>query len=92
MPYLPLENWSEHRRLGLPFWEIPASSSLMETMPDWTKDSYKEAQKPGYFPQRMVYPNSLSNADPEGYKKALSLMGTDKNDALTPLWWAIGGH
>ena len=92
MPYLPLENWSDHRRLGLPFWEIPASSSLMETMPDWTKESYKEAQKPGLFPQRMVYPNSLSNADPEGYKKALSLMGTDKNDAVTPLWWAIGGH
>ena len=92
MPYLPLENWSEHRRLGLPFHEIPASSSLMETLPDWTKDSYKEAQKPGLFPQRMVYPNSLSNADPEGYKKALSLMGTDKNEAVTPLWWAIGGH
>ena len=92
MPYLPLENWSDHRRLGLPFWEIPASSSLMETMPDWTKESYKEAQKPGLFPQRMVYPNSLSNAEPEGYKKALSLMGTDKNDAVTPLWWAIGGH
>lgn len=92
MPYLPLENWSEHRRLGLPFWEIPVSSSLMENMPDWTKDSYQGAQKPGHFPQRMVYPNSLSNADPEGYKKALSLMGTDKNNAVTPLWWAIGGH
>lgn len=92
MPYLPLENWSEHRRLGLPFWEIPVSSSLMEDMPEWTKESYKDTQKPGYFPQRMVYPNSLSNADPNGYKKALSLMGTDKNDAVTPLWWALGGR
>lgn len=92
MPYLPLENWSEHRRLGLPFWEIPVSSSLVEDMPDWTKESYQGPQKPGHFPQRMVYPNSLSNADPEGYKKALSLMNTDKNDAVTPLWWAIGGH
>lgn len=92
MPYLPLENWSEHRRLGLPFWEIPVSSTLMENMPDWTKDSYKSAQKPGYFPQRMVYPNSLENADPDGYKKALSLLVKANNDAVTPLWWAIGGH
>lgn len=90
-PWLPLENLSDHRRLGLPFWEIPASTTLLSYMSDWTLTSYQGAQKPGYFVQRMRYPSSLNNADPEGYAAAVEFLG-GSDTGVTPLWWAIGGH
>ena len=90
-PWLPLENWSDHRRLGLPFWEIPVSTTTLGYMPEWSKTSYQGKQKPGYFFQRMKYPTSLNNADPEGYAKAVEFLG-GTDDTVTPLWWAIGGH
>lgn len=91
-PYLPQENWSNHRRLGLPFWEIPTSTMSITDMKDWTKDSYKSAQSISLFVQRFKYPSSLSSSDAAGYQKAVSFLkgGVDSN--LTPLWWAIGGH
>lgn len=92
MPYLPLENWSEHRRLGLPFWEIPSGTNLVSYMPEWTQTSYQGAQKWGYFPQRMVYPNSLKNADPKEFEHALQLLNAEEDIAMAPIWWAIGGH
>jgi len=91
MPFLPLENWCEHRRLGLPFWEIPASAELLPDLPNWSKDSYKTGQTFGCFNQRMKYPSSLNNADPNEYKNAVSLLGGEDITA-TPIWWAIGGH
>ena len=90
-PWLPLENWSDHRRLGLPFWEIPTSTTTLSYMPEWTQTSYQGAQKPGYFIQRMKYPSSLNNADPAGYQQAVGLLGGTET-TVTPLWWAIGGH
>lgn len=90
-PWLPLENLCDHSRLGLPFWDIPASSRLLPYMPEYTLTSYEGAQKPGYFAQRMVYPSSLRNADPAGYEAAVQLLGGD-DSRVTPLWWAIGGH
>lgn len=90
-PWLPLENWSDHRRLGLPFFEIPAATRLFNNLPEWTQTSYQGAQKPGYFSQRMRYPSSLNNADPNEYKHAVELLGGD-DVSVTPLWWAIGGH
>lgn len=89
-PWLPLENWSDHRRLGLPFWEIPTSSTTLSYMPEWSQTSYQGAQKPGYFIQRMKYPSSLNNADPTGYQQAVDLLGGTET-TVTPLWWAIGG-
>lgn len=89
-PWLPLENWSDHRRLGLPFWEIPTSSTTLPYMPEWSQTSYQGAQKPGYFFQRMKYPSSLNNADPTGYQQAVDLLGGTET-TVTPLWWAIGG-
>jgi hypothetical protein len=91
-PYLPQENWSNHRRLGLPFWEIPTSTMSITDMKDWTKDSYKSVQSISLFVQRFKYPSSLSSSDAAGYEKAVSFLkgGVDSN--LTPLWWAIGGH
>ncbi len=91
-PWLPLENWSNHRRLGLPFFEIPAASASLTYMPNWTTKSHEGAQKPDYFYQRMTYPSTLQSSDAAGYRQACSLLKGGNDSSLTPLWWAIGGH
>lgn len=88
-PYLVLEMWSDFRRLGLPFFEIPANESSMtgsDMVNAWNPNSWKDGQKWEFYPQRMRYPSSLENADPEGYKQALELLGGSDN-IITPLWW-----
>ena len=45
-----------------------------------------DLQKWEFYPQRMRYPSSLENADPEGYKQAVELLGGPDN-IITPLWW-----
>ncbi len=87
MPYLPMESWSDHRRLGLPFFEIISAEDPIATMPAWNKDAYKDGQKVSLYPQRMRFPTSLKNADVNGYNKAIQLLG-GKDETLTPLWWA----
>ena len=87
-PWLPLENWSDHRRLGLPFWETPVSSTEFPYLQGWTKESYKNGQQVGFYAQRMNYPNSFKNASPAEYERALSLMGMSNENTVTPLWWA----
>ena len=88
-PWLPLENWSDHRRLGLPFWEIPTSSTEFNNLNGWSKTSCQTGQKVGYYAQRMKYPNSFRNASPEEYQNAMSLMGMTDENTVTPLWWAL---
>ena len=88
-PYLVLEMWSDFRRLGLPFFEIPANESSMtgsDMVNAWHPNSWKDGQKWEFYPQRMRYPSSLENADPEGYKQAVELLGGSDN-IITPLWW-----
>ena len=88
-PYLVLEMWSDFRRLGLPFFEIPANESSMtgsDMVNAWNPNSWKDGQKWEFYPQRMRYPSSLENADPEGYKQAVELLGGSDN-IITPLWW-----
>lgn len=88
-PYLVLEMWSDFRRLGLPFFEIPANESSMtgsDMINAWNPNSWKDGQKWEFYPQRMRYPSSLENADPEGYKQAVELLGGSDN-IITPLWW-----
>lgn len=88
-PYLVLEMWSDFRRLGLPFFEIPANESSMtgsDMVNAWNPNSWKDGQKWEFCPQRMRYPSSLENADPEGYKQAVELLGGSDN-IITPLWW-----
>lgn len=88
-PYLVLEMWSDFRRLGLPFFEIPANESSMtgsDMVNAWNPNSWKDGQKWEFYPQRMRYPSSLDNADPEGYKQAVELLGGSDN-IITPLWW-----
>lgn len=88
-PYLVLEMWSDFRRLGLPFFEIPANESSMtgsDMVNAWNPNSWKDGQKWEFYPQRMRYPSSLENAAPEGYKQAVELLGGSDN-IITPLWW-----
>ena len=91
-PWLPLENWSNHRRLGLPFFEIPTSTMSISDMEAWTNTSWKNPQSTDLFVQRFKYPTSLSSSDADGYAKAGQLLKGGKDSNLTPLWWAIGGH
>lgn len=91
-PWLPLENWSNHRRLGLPFFEIPTSTMSISDMEAWTNTSWKNPQSTDLFVQRFKYPTSLSSSDADGYAKAVQLLKGGKDSNLTPLWWAIGGH
>lgn len=49
-PYLVLEMWSDFRRLGLPFFEIPANESSMtgsDMVNVWNPNSWKDGQKWG---------------------------------------------
>ena len=93
-PYCTLEMWNDRRRLGLPWFDLPNNETSFvgaDMESTWTANTYIEGQNIKVFPQRLRYPSSLQNADPEGYKKALQLLGGEDN-TLTPLWWAIGGH
>lgn len=85
-PWLPLEAWSDHRRLGLPFFENPARENSLTNLPDLKADNYHRNQI-SFFPQRLKYPSNFRNVDDRGYNQALDhLDGPD--EVLTPLWWA----
>jgi len=85
-PWLPLETWSDHRRLGLPFFENVILEAPIQTLPALTSSSYMTSNVQ-FFPQRMKYPSTLQNSNSTGYKQAVGVLnGTD--DVLTPLWWA----
>lgn len=86
-PYLPLETWSDQRRLGLPFFENLVVETPITNLPSLTKENAKNSQSISFFPQRLKYPSSLQNSNPAGYNQAVQLLGgTDA--VLTPLWWA----
>ncbi|MBC6492015.1 SusD/RagB family nutrient-binding outer membrane lipoprotein [Flavihumibacter stibioxidans] len=85
-PWLPLETWNDHRRLGLPFFENPAIERPLVNMPALTAANYKTSQV-NFFPQRIKYPSSLSSSNQAGYNQAVGLLG-GPDDNLTPLWWA----
>ncbi len=85
-PWLPLETWSDHRRLGLPFFDNPAVERPLPNMPALNSTNYMTSQVE-FFPQRLRYPSGFSNNDPQGYAQALGFLdGPD--EVLTPLWWA----
>ncbi|MCU4174258.1 SusD/RagB family nutrient-binding outer membrane lipoprotein [Carboxylicivirga sp. N1Y90] len=85
-PWLPLETWNDHRRLGLPFFENPAIENLIPNLPNLTKENYM-TNSVGVFPQRLKYPSNLENNVPDGYQQAVGHLGGD-DDLFTPLWWA----
>ncbi|MDN3602499.1 SusD/RagB family nutrient-binding outer membrane lipoprotein [Belliella kenyensis] len=85
-PWLPLEAWNDHRRLGLPFFVNPSVENNLPNLPDLNSSNYMTSNRK-FFPQRLPYPSSLRNADPNGYTKATNLLeGPDA--VLTPLYWA----
>ncbi|WP_430810012.1 MULTISPECIES: SusD/RagB family nutrient-binding outer membrane lipoprotein [unclassified Carboxylicivirga] len=85
-PYLPLEAWNDHRRLGLPFFENPAVDKPLLNLPDLNESNYMTNQV-SFFPQRVKYPSNLANSNPEGYVQAVGFLNGD-DAVLTPLWWA----
>jgi hypothetical protein len=90
LPWLPMEAWSDHRRLGLPFFENPAIVKPIPTLPALTNSTYMTSSQK-FFPQRLKYPSSLKNSNKKGYDEAVQeLNGQDA--VLTPLWWAQGAQ
>ncbi|MDO5665845.1 MAG: SusD/RagB family nutrient-binding outer membrane lipoprotein [Bacteroidia bacterium] len=87
MPWLALEVWNDHRRLGLPFFENLAVEKPLTRMSWLTQENAKNSQSYKFFPQRIRYPSSLENSNPNGYNQALDFLG-EGNDVFTPLWWA----
>jgi len=85
-PWLPLEAWSDHRRLGLPFFENPAIENPLVNMPALNASNYMTSNVK-FFPQRIKYPSSLPASNAAGYEQAVSQLG-GPDDVLTPLWWA----
>ena len=85
-PWLPLEGWSDHRRLGLPFFENPAVDQPNVNLPNLTQANYTTNSVKN-FPQRLPYPSSFRNSDPKGYSEAVGLLG-GADAVLTPMWWA----
>lgn len=85
-PYLPLEAWSDHRRLGLPFFENVVIENPILTLPALTSVTYMTSNVK-FFPQRQKYPSSLKNSNINGYKQAVGYLGS-VDEILTPLWWA----
>lgn len=85
MPWLPLESWSDHRRLGLPFFENPAIEAPLVNLPNLNAGNYMTNSIKN-FPQRLRYPSTFRNTDQTGYDKAVQLLGAE-DAVLTPLWW-----
>ncbi|HEY1115417.1 MAG TPA: SusD/RagB family nutrient-binding outer membrane lipoprotein [Chitinophagaceae bacterium] len=86
MPWLPLEAWSDHRRLGLPFFENPAVENPLPNLPALNSGNFMTSNIK-FYPQRLRYPSSLKNSNPKGYEQAVGLLGGE-DAVLTPLWWA----
>ncbi len=85
-PWLPLETWNDHRRLGLPFFENVVLEAPIQTLPALTTGNLNTSNVQ-FLPQRMKYPSSLQNSNVSGYNQAVSELGGSET-VLTPLWWA----
>jgi hypothetical protein len=85
-PWLPLEAWNDHRRLGLPFFENPAVENPLSDLPALNPGNVMTNQV-GFFGQRLKFPSSFENNVPVGYGQAVELLG-GPDGVHTPLWWA----
>lgn len=85
-PWLPLETWSDHRRLGLPFFENPAVETPLSNMPALTTANYM-TNSIKFYGQRLKYPSNFGSNIPGGYAQAVSKLG-GPDSVFTPLWWA----
>ena len=85
-PWLPLETWNDHRRLGLPFFENVVLEAPIQTLPARNNSNYMTSNQQ-FFPQRWKYPSGPQNSNGNGYKQAVTALG-GPDATLTPLWWA----
>ncbi len=85
-PWLALETWSDHRRLGLPFFENPAIENPLPNLPALNSGNFM-TNNVKFFPQRLRYPSGLKNSNQKGYDQAVGFL-TGPDEVLTPLWWA----
>lgn len=85
-PWLPLETWSDHRRLGLPFFETPAVEKPLDNMLQLTKTNY-ETVSIEFYPQRVSLPSVISAGNKSGYASALQALG-GKDGVFVPIYWA----
>jgi len=85
-PWLPLEIWNDHRRLGLPFFENPAVENPIPDLPGLNPGNVM-TNSVEFFGQRLKYPSSFENNVPGGHSQALELLG-GPDEVHTPLWWA----
>ena len=86
-PWLPLEVWSDQRRLGLPFFENQAVEAAYNPTNQvlLTPATSKEC-KEEFYPKRLRYPAVLQTKNLEGYNQALERLG-GPNMTTTSLWW-----
>lgn len=88
VPWLPLEAWSDHRRLGLPFFENQAVEIDYNPTNDelpLTKSNYMEC-KWEFYQERFRYPSSIQVNSRESYETAVRLNGGEDKISTT-LWW-----
>ncbi|MEG1544516.1 MAG: SusD/RagB family nutrient-binding outer membrane lipoprotein [Tannerellaceae bacterium] len=87
LPWLPEEAWSDHRRLGLPFFEnqaVEKDYNPLNQVP-LTVATAKECRW-NFYPKRFRYPANIQTNNLPGYTEALKLLaGPDLT--TTPLWW-----
>ena len=84
-PWLPQEATNDYRRTGRPFFENPCMEAQLPFMP-FATDPFATSIKNVY--RRVRYPFSLSTKDPEGYARALELLGGEDRPE-TPLVWQL---
>lgn len=90
VPWLPEEAWSDHRRLGLPFFEnqaVEKDYNPLNQVP-LTVATSKETRW-DFYPKRYRYPANIQTNNLEGYRQALELLG-GPDLTTTPLWWNGG--
>lgn len=85
-PWMPLETWSDQRRLGLPFFENAAVEVPIATMPQLNPGNIM-TNSVNVFPQRLKFPTAFTNNLPAQYSQAVGALG-GADDVFTPLWWA----
>lgn len=85
-PYLPLEAWSDYRRLNLPFMENPLVEKSITNMPWYTK-AMSGAFTIQNVPQRLSYPGSLQIDNAAAYSSGVAALG-GADEVNTPLSWA----
>lgn len=89
VPWLPLEAWSDHRRVGLPFFEnqaVEKDYNPTNQVPLTVANAKVCALQ--YYPKRFRYPANIQTNNEAGYQQALKLLGGG-DYVTTPLWWCL---